>query len=35
VLNIDEILRYAVTREASDVHIKVGSAPVVRIDGHL
>jgi twitching motility protein PilT len=35
VLNLDEILRYAVTREASDVHIKVGSAPVVRIDGHL
>ena len=35
MLNLDEILRYAVTREASDVHIKVGSAPVVRIDGHL
>ena len=35
MLNLDEILQYAVTREASDVHIKVGSAPVVRIDGHL
>ena len=35
MLDLDQILRYAVQREASDVHIKVGSAPVVRIDGHL
>jgi twitching motility protein PilT len=35
LLDVDEILRYAVTREASDVHIKVGSVPVVRIDGRL
>jgi twitching motility protein PilT len=35
VLNLDDILRYAVTRDVSDVHIKVGSVPVVRVDGHL
>jgi twitching motility protein PilT len=35
LLNLDDILRYAVTREASDIHIKVGSAPVVRVDGRL
>jgi twitching motility protein PilT len=35
LLNLDDILRYAVGREASDVHIKVGSAPVVRVDGRL
>jgi twitching motility protein PilT len=35
VLNLDDILRSAVTREASDVHIKVGSAPVMRVDGRL
>jgi twitching motility protein PilT len=35
LLDVDELLRYAVTREASDVHIKVGSVPVVRIDGRL
>jgi twitching motility protein PilT len=35
VLDLDELLRYAVARAASDVHIKVGSSPVLRIDGHL
>ncbi len=35
MLDLDELLRQAVTRKASDVHIKVGSAPVVRIDGRL
>jgi twitching motility protein PilT len=35
VLDIDEVLRYSVQEEASDVHIKVGSPPFIRIDGHL
>lgn len=34
-LNIDEILQRAVAVGASDVHLKVGSAPIVRIDGEL
>ena len=33
--NIDEILQRAVTVGASDVHLKVGSAPIVRVDGDL
>lgn len=33
--NIDELLERAVAVGASDVHLKVGSAPVVRIDGDL
>ena len=35
VLDLDQLLRDAVEREASDVHIKVGSPPYVRVDGHL
>src|SRR5215470_1135694 len=35
VLDLDELLRYAVSRRASDVHIKVGSPPFIRIDGRL
>jgi twitching motility protein PilT len=35
VLDLDELLRQAVARQASDVHIKVGTPPVVRIDGRL
>jgi twitching motility protein PilT len=35
VLDLDELLRHAVARQASDVHIKVGSPPIVRIDGKL
>ena len=35
MLDLDELLREAVLREASDVHIKVGSPPVLRIDGRL
>ena len=31
--NIDEVLERAVSAGASDVHLKVGSAPIVRIDG--
>ena len=34
-LNIDEVLERAVSAGASDVHLKVGSAPIVRIDGEL
>lgn len=34
-LNIDEVLERAVSVGASDVHLKVGSAPIVRIDGEL
>jgi twitching motility protein PilT len=35
VLDLDQLLRLAVERGASDVHIKVGSPPFVRIDGRL
>ncbi len=35
MLDLEELLRQAVAREASDIHLKVGSAPVLRIDGHL
>jgi twitching motility protein PilT len=35
VLDLDDLLRYAVSREASDVHIKVGSPPIIRVDGRL
>ena len=35
MLDLDQLLRYAVERGASDVHIKVGSPPFVRIDGRL
>jgi twitching motility protein PilT len=35
VLDLDQLLRDAVQRAASDVHIKVGSPPFVRVDGEL
>jgi twitching motility protein PilT len=35
VLDLDQLLHEAVQREASDVHIKVGSRPFLRIDGNL
>ncbi|HEY5171356.1 MAG TPA: type IV pilus twitching motility protein PilT [Acidimicrobiia bacterium] len=35
MLDLDQLLRNAVARGASDVHIKVGSPPFFRIDGHL
>jgi len=31
--NIDEVLERAVSAGASDVHLKVGSTPIIRIDG--
>ncbi len=34
-LNIDDLLRIAVERHASDLHITVGRPPVLRIDGEL
>lgn len=33
--SIDALLRQAVDRGASDIHLKVGSRPIVRIDGEL
>ncbi|MEY3360920.1 MAG: hypothetical protein RL531_639 [Actinomycetota bacterium] len=35
VLDLEAVLHEAVRREASDVHIKVGSPPYLRIDGNL
>jgi twitching motility protein PilT len=32
---LDELLRFLVERRGSDLHVKVGSPPRVRIDGHL
>jgi twitching motility protein PilT len=34
-MNINDLLKIAVDRKASDLHLKVGSHPVVRIDGRL
>jgi twitching motility protein PilT len=34
-MNIEELLRMAVDRKASDLHLKVGNFPHVRIDGEL
>lgn len=33
--HIDELLRLAVDAGGSDIHLKVGSSPVVRVDGQL
>ena len=33
--NIDQLLSEAVNRGASDIHLKVGSAPIVRVEGDL
>jgi twitching motility protein PilT len=35
VLDLDQVLAEAVERGASDVHIKVGSPPHIRLDGEL
>jgi len=35
VLDLDHLLAYAVDRGASDVHLKVGSPPFIRVDGRL
>jgi twitching motility protein PilT len=34
-MNINDLLKAAVERKASDLHLKVGSHPVIRIDGRL
>jgi twitching motility protein PilT len=34
-MNINDLLKIAIERKASDVHLKVGSHPVARIDGEL
>jgi twitching motility protein PilT len=34
-LDLNELLRYTVEQRGSDLHVKVGSVPHVRIDGHL
>src|SRR5690242_7497992 len=35
VLDLDQLLRHAVEQRASDIHLKVGSRPMLRIDGIL
>ena len=34
-VNINELLKVGLERRASDLHIKVGSYPVIRVDGRL
>ncbi len=34
-MNVDELLRHTVERGASDLHLKVGNVPFIRIDGEL
>ena len=34
-MNIDELLRHTVERGASDLHLKVGNVPFIRVDGDL
>ncbi|MDQ1493012.1 MAG: twitching motility protein PilT [Actinomycetota bacterium] len=35
MLELSEVLRYVVEQRASDLHLKAGSRPFIRIDGHL
>ena len=35
MLDLDALLRYTVEHAGSDLHVKVGSPPHVRVDGHL
>ena len=35
MLDLNELLRYTVEQRSSDLHVKVGSTPYVRVDGHL
>jgi twitching motility protein PilT len=35
LLDLNELLRYLVEQRGSDLHVKVASAPLVRIDGRL
>src|SRR5712692_7995149 len=34
-MHIDDLLRVAVERKASDLHLKVGNYPYLRVDGEL
>ena len=34
-MNINDLLKLAVERKSSDLHLKVGSHPMIRVDGHL
>src|SRR3712207_6052456 len=34
-LDIQELLRYVVDKKASDLHMKAGGPPYVRVNGHL
>lgn len=34
-MNINDLLKLAVERKASDLHLKVGSHPMIRVDGDL
>src|SRR3990167_9091532 len=34
-MNVDDLLRIAVERKASDLHLNVGNHPYLRVDGHL
>lgn len=35
MLDLNELLRHIVEQRGSDLHLKVGSTPYVRVDGHL
>jgi len=35
VLELNELLHYAVEQRASDLHLKAGGRPHIRVDGHL
>src|SRR5512138_865182 len=34
-MNVDELLKIAADRGSSDLHLKVGAPPMMRIDGNL
>jgi twitching motility protein PilT len=34
-MKIDELLKAAVEKKSSDLHLKVGNNPIIRVDGHL
>ena len=34
-MNIEDLLRTAVSRQASDIHLRAGAPPMLRIDGHM
>jgi len=34
-LDLNDLLRYVMEQRGSDLHVKVGSPPFIRVDGHL